>query len=1119
MPTTILQATVGAGKTEAALQRLAQVANADPHVFPKIWVLLATKRQEVAFRERLALLDDAQSVYFNVEFFEFYELNNRLLRLAAQPARRIKEPARFGLLRHILTQMHAQGQLNVFAPIATKGGFVRAVADLIYELKQNLVYPEHFRRVADASDMPKDRELALIYQRYQDILREHELVDREGEGWLALSVVQAQPQLGRDVRLLLVDGYDQFTESQAHLLAALSERIEDVAITLTNVPEREATIGRRFERALQRLRKAHAGKADLHTETLPDLTNRHPELLTLGQHIQQDVAPVEPQADVSRVQLIEAPEPPQEVAAVLRRVKVLLLDGARPDDIMIVLRDWSLYTPHFEAYGQLYGLPLLLHHTPDLLRNPALVALLDVLRLSDGPPDPQQPNKGFRRRAVLDVLRSPYVHVPGLADPRLIDLLERVSREKTVVGGRELWLEALDAAAEMGFADEEAADDADAEARPLLTPHDASELSLALEDFFNRVTPPASDTLDNYVSWIEGLIGDEPTPDSDDDPDIVHPSDAYTLGMLACIRAPENTPQNTVVHRDLEALSSLKDVLRSALSTQEMLRSLRMAADSRLTWRDFFADLLADLEATPGTRRDPMRNGRVLVTTAADARGLPHPHVFVLGLAEGVFPAPTSEDVLYLDRERRHLQLQGVQLLTQDERADDEGVFYELTSLPRETLVLSRPTVRAGQPWNESYLWRLVEEVFTRLTRERYSIGQVLPAAQVASLDEALLTAIAGADTPQTLHGLRSWLAASPQRAAHWSRVLHGITTEARRLSNAAHDNYSGRLQDPAHIEHAAAAFDPQRAWSASRLNDFGACAYRYFAKHVLKLATLDEPEAGLDALLLGTINHRILEVTYDEIRAEALTITPENADDALAILAQVAADVLDDAPQTYKFQPDMLWRQQRQMILLRLNDLVKRDFSADSPLNKYGGPRRVYQLEAPFGLQGAPTASIPISAGNNDNLHEETLHTRGKIDRIDIVEGQNALIVVDYKSNSGTISTQELANGRNVQMLIYVAAVQDMLRRARANDLHVQAGVFWHINSRKLSTHYIADDEARAEDIAQAQAHILRYLAQGRVGDFAVQPSRLTQNQRCTSYCEFYQLCRVMNISRFKDV
>ena len=59
-----------------------------------------------------------------------------------------------------------------------------------------------------------------------------------------------------------------------------------------------------------------------------------------------------------------------------------------------------------------------------------------------------------------------------------IDLLERISREKQVIGGRQNWMDAIKSAAN-GYYDEEN----DEEVEPLLTAQQESDLSIALEDF------------------------------------------------------------------------------------------------------------------------------------------------------------------------------------------------------------------------------------------------------------------------------------------------------------------------------------------------------------------------------------------------------------------------------------------------------------------------------------------------------------------------------------------------------------------------------------------------------------------------------------------------------------
>ena len=171
------------------------------------------------------------------------------------------------------------------------------------------------------------------------------------------------------------------------------------------------------------------------------------------------------------------------------------------------------------------------------------------------------------------------------------------------------------------------------------------------------------------------------------------------------------TSDREISRRDAAALNGLRRVLRNLAASDDVLRATFGSA-SQVDWRDFWLDLSHALETTAIDPEARARRGQVLVATAAQARGLPHDHVYILGLAEGSFPAEVAEDPLYLDSEREALQARQIPLATQAERNDDQGLFYELVSLPRKSLTLSRPSYQAGKIWNESRLWAAARQVF-----------------------------------------------------------------------------------------------------------------------------------------------------------------------------------------------------------------------------------------------------------------------------------------------------------------------------------------------------------------------------------------------------------------------
>jgi len=1087
MTTRLLLSPVGTGKTEMLLRHLADVTTRQP--FARVWVLLPNERQIYAFRQRMVAGAGGRRVYFNIGFYNFYSLYRHLLDTAGQPQRSLDEAARFRLLRGILRDLRENSDLPLFGRIADTRGFAHVTADFIYELKQNFISPEVF---AGAAQRDKDGELAWIYAEYQRVLLEHALVDREGEGWVALDAATNNPLIGRNVNLLLVDGFDHFTPLQAQLIRLLSERVGETLVTLTVVPGREATIGRRFERARERLRNAHA-TFPLEERTLAgETTHRQPALRHLLDNLFTQAPVLVPAGDA--VTFIEAPEVGQEVKAVLRRVKTILLGGVAPGDVLITLRDWGEYAPHFAPHAAAYGLsPLLAMQSSEMLaENPAILALLDLLEL---------PNRDFRRRELLDALRCPYFDVPGFSDES-VTRLEQVSRALRVTGGRRAWLDAIERAARTRVSrDEETL-------ATLLSPGQAESLARHLDDFFRRVSPPDEANVTFYIGWLEALMGPDPETVADDE-DVITPPDVVTLNMIGRLRQP--APYG-IVERDLVAMKGLKDVLRSLMSVQELVGAL--GGETRVTWADFLSDLRAVLLTTP-VQRVTGREGRVLVTTVTEARGLPHKHVFILGLSEGVFPARVPEDPLYLDSERRAFAERGIPLQTQAERADDDGLFYEMLSLARESLTLSRPYIHEGAPWLASHLWRAAAAVFAdsveNIQRHRVPLAGVIPPEAVASLGEAALAAADGLNdfkpAPNILR-LRDWLLADAERGAFWRRIRHARAVELSRMSRAPYDSYSGRLSHPDLIEYVAGVLDDNRVWSASQLNEVGICGFRFFARRLLHLDVMDEPEDGMTNLHVGSIYHAVLERTYGRLREMKVSIGAASLEIALEVLHRTASEVFRSAPDDYGFRVSALWEQEQQVLRRRLERLVRDDFTGSNPLRRYGDGARVpLHLELAFGETSDDSVRIEVGYG------VEPLRVRGVIDRIDRV-GSHA-VLVDYKTGATKIDTKELARGRNFQMMVYLLAAEQRLSHM-SESLEVDGGVFWHIGSDANIGSLWRGDEASEDAIANARDHLGRYIGLGRRGDFAAQVNKAEEG-KCTKYCDYSQFCRASIMHRRK--
>ncbi len=1119
----IVVGAVGAGKTQKALHLITETAREKR--FARIWVLLATRRQEQDFRQRLIESTDGEKFYFNIEFFNFYDLYQRLLNLSQTPAWRISAASRYGLLRNVINTLAESGELELYADVAQMPGFVRVVASLIDELKQNRVDPQLYAGMALTR---KDAELAAIYQLYQNTLIENNLFDRDGEGWEALDLVDELNEIARDVDLLVVDGYDQFTRVQSELLLRLSERVDETFVTLPTAPDREHTIGRRFEQTLEGL-KANAVEGLYTIESLDSAGAYHARdrhlahLCQTLMHAHAQRLDISGQIDREKragLFMIEAPDAAAEVGAVLRRVKRLLLDGVSPDHIMISLRDWERYQPQFVSMGRAYQIPLVLHYGDRLSDVPIITTLMKLLHLHA---------EDFPRRELLDALRSPYLKIPGL-DAVRVGLIERISQQQIILGGRENWLDGIERVGRVlraGTDEEE--EDASGGTSVLLTAEEANQLAFDLNEFFEHITPPAQASLDQYIQWLEGLIGGDPldTPD-DDEGDFSLWGESYHFAMIACARDADER----VAARDLTALQTLKLTLRSLMEARQLLLNLSSGAGAQprtLAWDDFYTQLISAIDAAE-INPHPSRSGRVLVTTAVNGRGLPHQHVMILGLSEGLFPRPAPQDPFYLDSERRSLSERGVELTSASERANDDGVFLELIALPTHSLTLTRPTAQDGQPWAESHLWRAVRDTFDGLPVERIKAGDVVTVQDAASLSEVALAVADALNTPDespiapddqtgTYH---RWL--MEQQSAFWEYIQHNSRIEADRVSEEVpHDPHTGHIRSPEIVADIASQLASSRIWSASQWNAYGVCPYHFFAERLLKLEKLKPAEEGMDVLQRGSLYHEILQRTYQTAIDEGLTISPENQDFMLDVLRDNTLRVCRTAPHLYGFRPTALWAQEQTTLLRRLERLVIKDFSSEHVLHKQFPQleRRPYLVEAPFGFATSDDNTHPPVPVEIDLGEHGKVRLRGMIDRIDLVGDQ--LYIFDYKSGSTSFSVPDMRSGRNFQMVIYLLAAEAILAQIQQTEgiqrspRAVAGGGFWHLSSNKLTGRLELPKDN--DVIADAVEKIRDFLPAMRSGQFVVDASGTKPGEACTSYCDFDELCRLCRLGITKQI
>jgi len=1018
MTTQLLLAPAATGKTQICLAQLHSLL--DDNLLAPVWVLLPDRNQTIAFRRRLGETGGALGARVGT----FGDLYTELLALADAPLPVAPEPVLHRVVKSAITTVADSGQLKYYAPIRQRPGLVSALADLFAELKRARITPDEFKEALIGSGSRLE-ELAELYYHYQSLLIKFDWADPEGLGWLAILQLQSRTALASDWHVL-VDGFDSFTFTQLETLALLEARAGSLTITLTGESGMARIAHRRFKTTLDKL-QSHLTL----TSNLVSIPSTRPTpLQDLEAGLFVAGYPKHPASP--RIQFIEAQTRALEAQEALRWIKSRAVhDGIPIAACAVIARDLAPYQPFLREAAREFGLPLYLAAGEPLITNPAIASILNLLELTV---------RIWTRRSLVDVVRTPYFDLRQfgflVGDATR---LEDVARFGQVIAGLDQWQEALEQlAAEAVDAEQAVVVEDDRQPPALPRGPAARRLWKALENLAQRLAPPKTATPKLFVQWLEDIL--------------------ESARFEECVRVQPETAA-----RDEAALEVFRDILRALMLTDEIFGKERA-----LLFEEFYTEARGAVSGAIYGSQTIERRNAIYAANLDMARGVSYRAVAVLGLSEGLFPAPVSEDPFLSDDER--LAFQGLGLPLEPRlRSDQQSLFYEAVTRARDYLLLTRPYLADdGEAWEPSPYWNAALELFGSVP-VRVRAEQRRTLAEVASVEEALESAMQLGRLPDSLSLL----------AGEWRRLGHASGVLAARLNPEPSGQYEGDLAELSEV--LAQRFDPDHIWSASRLESYGLCGFQFFIGPALGLKPHDPPQAGFDSAQLGSILHAILERLYQ-------SANPSDPDALIAVLPVVAQAVFAAAPRNFGFRPTPLWKTEQQELLAMLETTIRNLAAEANGFEPVAFERRFDSL------------TLETSAG--------PVRLHGVIDRVDHDEA-GQLRVIDYKTGSSHLDKSALVQGRRLQLPLYAAAAEQAL-----NLGHSVEGLYWSVRKGEAGSLTLAafahtdSDGQTFNGLSGAQELAAEHIGQSvggiRAGAFAPRPPA----DGCPDYCPAKNFC-----------
>lgn len=490
----------------------------------------------------------------------------------------------------------------------------------------------------------------------------------------------------------------------------------------------------------------------------------------------------------------------------------------------------------------------------------------------------------------------------------------------------------------------------------------------------------------------------------------------------------------------------------------------------------------------------------VFVGNVMSARLLRFRRVYVTGCAERTFPPVIRQDPLLLDSERERINRRaahGSYLPLKGRRLDEERLLFELAcQAATERLTLSYPrrgTSSTNVRLPSSFLLEEVGDLaggfLSAETLERNAGHWYQRMAARIGFDgdgvEGALRALDDSDL--RWHVLeQGGKGAVPAIKQIWPAI------DAARAHQAARRTRSfGPFDGIVPSELVAANGILDRDLTATALENFAVCPYRFFLSRVLQVRSRGEPEQTLEIAPLqrGNLVHAILDELVQQFLAgdESWAQFIDGAD---AALREIMERRFAELPAGVTGLP-LSWNLIRDQVAEELAAYV------DEERRRTAGPRPGPDGDAGGGWQPVAAervfAGVPIAAGRR------RLSFSGRIDRVDLARG--AVRIIDYKTGAAARETADgYREGRSLQLAVYLHAAAHLYRSG--------------LDAGSAELHYVSERAAyRRLALAGAQlaadprfAEVLAAMAEAIAsGAFFYQPGERRVHCRL---CDYRDVC-----------
>lgn len=970
----------------------------------------------------------------NIDIVSFARLAYRIFEeLAVENLSVLDDMGKSMVLRKVAAAQ--KRQLVLFGGQLNKTGFVGQLKSMLSEFYQYGITPEALREMAPSAKSPllqqKLEDLALVEQSFQEYIEGHYITTEQVLDVLCRLIPESK--LIRN-SVIALDGYTGFTPVQYRLAELFLVYAKQVYVTVT-ADEAAGIYGKMGIQNLFYMSRQMAVRLSEIAEknqvkklsdiVLNDQKNRrfaqHPELAWLEQNLfRYGTKNTYTGEQTGSISFFQASNPSGEVSHIVHEIQRLVQEGkVRYREIAVITGDLPGYGKEITHQFTQNQIPHFLDDKKNVLDN----CLVELIRASL-----EAVRQDFSYESVMRFLRTGLVS----QDRTMMDRLENYILAMGIRGGKrfqQTWEQTYRGAGDLNVTE--------------------------LNTFKEQVLAPLFAMQEAFRQEHITIAG----------------MTAAVVTLLTDCRAEEKLNSYQEYFTKIGEHRLAKEYGQVYGLVTELLKRLSDLLGEECVSRKEYLEILDAGFAELKVGVIPAVADRVVVGDITRTR-LAHIRVlFFAGVNDGIVPARKEKGSLLSDRDREFLGEHHMELAptAKEESFQQRFYLYLMMTKPSKQLVLSWCRTGAdGKSRRPSFLIGELRAMFpnavlidqeTQGDTEIYSVAEAkrkLSAQLGRYRDGQIGMSVEEAASASEEQRERDAESAQFLELYRWFALSETYRETLCHLTDAAFFVYEKQG-----ISHAVAKalYGEILSGSVTRLEQYAACAYGHFLKYGLEL--LERKCYELASSDIGTLFHESIDLCFRQVKEKQYdwhTMTDETRD---ALVEECVAAVTENYGNT------ILGSSARNRYLAqRVGQITKRTVWALQQQIKKGD-------FVPAGFEVSFSAADNLSAMKIALSESESLHLRGRIDRMDVCEdGEKVYVkIIDYKSGSTSFDLLALYYGLQLQLVVYMDAVTEMAQNHYPGKEIVPAGILYY---------NIADPLAEKKgnpDPEQIDAEILKKL------------------------------------------